>query len=36
MEIVLAEGKKSFDKRETIKAKDNRREMERMDKGGRE
>lgn len=36
MEIVLAEGKKSFDKRETIKAKDNRREMERMDKGGGE
>ncbi len=33
MEIVLGEGKKSFDKRETIKAKDNRRELERMDKG---
>ena len=33
MEIVLAEGKKSFDKREAIKAKDNRRELERMDKG---
>jgi SsrA-binding protein len=35
MEIVLAEGKKSYDKRETIKAKDNRREMERMDKNVR-
>ncbi len=33
LEIVLAEGKKSFDKRETIKAKDNRREMDRLDKG---
>ena len=33
MEIVLGEGKKAYDKRETIKAKDNRREMERMDKG---
>ena len=32
LEIYLAEGKKAFDKRETIKAKDNRREMERKDK----
>jgi len=29
----LGEGKKAYDKRETIKAKDNRRELERMDKG---
>ncbi len=36
MEIVLAEGKKSFDKREAIKAKDTRRELERMDKTRRE
>lgn len=33
VEIVLGEGKKAYDKRETIKAKDNRRELERMDKG---
>ena len=32
LEIYLAEGKKAFDKRETIKAKDNRREMERKNK----
>ncbi|MFN9688604.1 MAG: SsrA-binding protein SmpB [Bacteroidota bacterium] len=29
IEIVLAQGKKEFDKREAIKEKDNRREMER-------
>jgi SsrA-binding protein len=29
IEIVLAQGKKEFDKREAIKEKDNRRELER-------
>ena len=32
MEIALAQGKKAFDKRETIKQKDQQREMDRMDK----
>lgn len=32
LEIVLAEGKKSFDKRETIKAKDTQRDVDRMGK----
>lgn len=32
LEIVLAEGKKAYDKRETIKAKDNRREEDRYGK----
>ena len=32
LEIYLAEGKKAFDKRETIKAKEHIREMERKDK----
>lgn len=31
LEIALARGKKMYDKRETIKEKDNRREMERED-----
>ncbi len=30
--IVLAQGKKSYDKRETIKARENKRDMERMKK----
>ena len=29
LEIALAQGKKAFDKRETIKEKDNKRDMER-------
>ena len=32
LEIALAQGKKSFDKRETIKAKDTKRDLERMTK----
>jgi SsrA-binding protein len=32
LEIALAEGKKSFDKRETIKAKDSKRELDRIKK----
>lgn len=32
LEIALAQGKKSFDKRETIKAKDTKRDLERMSK----
>lgn len=32
LEIALARGKKSFDKRESIKEKDNKREMDRMKK----
>ncbi|MDX1940597.1 MAG: SsrA-binding protein SmpB [Saprospiraceae bacterium] len=32
LEIALAQGKKSFDKRETIKEKDSRRELDRMKK----
>lgn len=32
MEITLAQGKKSYDKRETIKQRDNKREMERIKK----
>jgi SsrA-binding protein len=32
LEIALARGKKSFDKRETIKEKDNKREMDRLKK----
>ena len=32
VEIALAQGKKSFDKRETIKAKDTQRELDRMNK----
>lgn len=32
LEIALAEGKKTFDKRETIKAKDNKRELDRIKK----
>ena len=31
IEIALAKGKKMYDKRETLKEKDNRREMERKD-----
>lgn len=33
MSIALAQGKKAFDKRETIKAKDQKRDMERIKKG---
>lgn len=32
VDLALAKGKKSFDKREAIKKKDQRREMERLDK----
>jgi SsrA-binding protein len=32
LDIALARGKKSFDKRETIKEKDNKREMDRLKK----
>lgn len=32
LEIALAEGKKTFDKREMIKAKDNKRELDRIKK----
>lgn len=32
LEIVVATGKKSYDKRETIKAKDNKRELDRLKK----
>jgi SsrA-binding protein len=32
VEVVLGQGKKSFDKRETIKAKDTKRDLERMSK----
>jgi SsrA-binding protein len=32
LEIALAQGKKAFDKRESIKEKDNRREMDRYEK----
>lgn len=32
MEIALAQGKKAFDKRESIKQKDQQREIDRMDK----
>ncbi|MFN7118930.1 MAG: SsrA-binding protein SmpB [Saprospiraceae bacterium] len=32
LEIALAQGKKSFDKRETIKAKENKRELDRIKK----
>jgi len=32
LEVALAQGKKSFDKRESIKEKDNKREMDRMKK----
>jgi SsrA-binding protein len=32
LEVVLGQGKKSFDKRETIKEKDTKRDMERMGK----
>jgi len=32
LEIALGQGKKSYDKRETIKAKDNKRQMERLKK----
>ena len=32
VEIALAQGKKSFDKRETIKAKDTKRDLDRMKK----
>ena len=31
--IQLAQGKKSFDKRETIKARDSKRELDRIKKG---
>ena len=30
LEIAIARGKKTFDKRETIKEKDNKREMDRV------
>ncbi len=33
LEIALAQGKKSFDKRETIKAKDQKRDLDRMKRG---
>jgi SsrA-binding protein len=33
IEVALAQGKKAFDKRETIKAKDQKREMDRIKKG---
>jgi SsrA-binding protein len=32
LEVVLAQGKKSYDKRESIKEKDTRRDLERMEK----
>lgn len=32
VDIALAQGKKAYDKRQSIKAKDNRRELERMNK----
>mgnify|MGYP001794141536 FL=1 len=32
LEIALAQGKKSYDKRETIKARDNKRELDRVKK----
>jgi SsrA-binding protein len=32
LEIVLAQGKKAFDKRETMKERDNKREMDRLKK----
>ncbi|MCP3928046.1 MAG: SsrA-binding protein SmpB [Bacteroidetes bacterium] len=33
LEIALAQGKKSYDKRESIKARDNKRELDRIKKG---
>jgi SsrA-binding protein len=32
MEIVLGQGKKSYDKRDTIKQRDNKRELDRVKK----
>lgn len=32
LQIVLAQGKKEFDKRETIKERDNKREIDRIKK----